>query len=480
MSVPAAIVLLGLECLFPCAGSLLQGVSEQTSESLRSESAVVLRQMIAVPLKLAEDIDTKTAKEGQGVEFVLAEDLKVGETIVARVGSRAIGKVVRSRGPDLSPGLGPGSPKPNQLGIQVTFLRVGNTKVQLRGGARRLGKLDLLFPVGQAVIQRGTPVTAYVDADTEVPTPDTQSGPAPAASNRILLPDRTPVELMLVEPISSQTAKAGDPVKLQVFEEVRIGDLVVIAHRAPASGSVVEVRGARRAWRSGGITIRLNSVKLVNGAEQRLQLQRAFKGESTHAAEAWTEGVFDSQGLALLALPLAPLQHGKQAVLRRGRVVEAVTDGEVSFDRTSLEAVQPVPTGKRTGPASVTVYYANVGAGSGSIDVWCGAVKVAKLRKDRKFTMNLPAGTYWLRTLKRDPGIRLDVEEGADHYVSVQQYWLSSSSPTWRHYWALALSVVDHDVGEVEAAGLALSDAKDQQDVSQLDLAQLQAMPPGK
>src|SRR6201984_3613293 len=51
----------------------------------------------------------------------------------------------------------------------------------------------------------------------------------------IQLASGTPVHLFVAETISSKTAKAGDTVKLQVLGDVKVGDLVGIANKAPGA-----------------------------------------------------------------------------------------------------------------------------------------------------------------------------------------------------------------------------------------------------
>jgi len=50
-----------------------------------------LKEGTDVPLKFAEPISSKTSSEGDPVNFVLADDIKVGDIVVAREGAKAIG-----------------------------------------------------------------------------------------------------------------------------------------------------------------------------------------------------------------------------------------------------------------------------------------------------------------------------------------------------------------------------------------------------
>jgi hypothetical protein len=49
---------------------------------------------------------------------------------------------------------------------------------------------------------------------------------------------------------------------------------------------------------------------------------------------------------------------------------------------------------KTSGAANI--YYPDVGHGS-SVDIWCGQLRVGRLRRGGKLTLTLPPARYWLR-----------------------------------------------------------------------------------
>ncbi len=51
----------------------------------------LLREGTVLPLKFAADLNSKTANEGDTVEFLLDEDVKVGDSIVLAKGAHAVG-----------------------------------------------------------------------------------------------------------------------------------------------------------------------------------------------------------------------------------------------------------------------------------------------------------------------------------------------------------------------------------------------------
>lgn len=142
-----------------------------------ANAACLLRDATAVSLKFAADISSKTANEGDPVELVLGEDVKVGEAIVVPKGAHAVAVVSVAKHAGM---MG----KPGELSIQLQYLIAGNNHIHLRGTKGREGEsktgatvaLTVLFgPIGlikhgkNVEIPAGTALTAYVDQDIWLP-----------------------------------------------------------------------------------------------------------------------------------------------------------------------------------------------------------------------------------------------------------------------------------------------------------------------
>jgi len=162
--------------------------SQQAEPAAASEANVILKEGTEVRLKLAQSLTSKTATVGEPVEFVVAEDLAVGESIVARKGTRALGTVAEGKKTEKQ------RREARQLSMRFDHMKVGNATVTLRGeqasaGKRNAGKMvafTILFGVSgllmssdkKFVLPEGTPVTAYVDQDVELPIIATVPAPA--------------------------------------------------------------------------------------------------------------------------------------------------------------------------------------------------------------------------------------------------------------------------------------------------------------
>jgi hypothetical protein len=124
---------------------------------------VLLAEGTEIALRMAQDISSRAARPGEPIELTLAEDLKVGDAVVAKAGARALGEVVQGKRPDFWGEAG-------EVSMRVHFLRVGDQKVEIRGALGSAGTRYVIIRGSQAIIKAGTPVKAFVAADVEVAT----------------------------------------------------------------------------------------------------------------------------------------------------------------------------------------------------------------------------------------------------------------------------------------------------------------------
>jgi hypothetical protein len=137
----------------------------------------LMREGTEVPLKFAAAISSKTAAVGDPVEFVLDDDLKVGETILVPKGAHALASVSNAKKAGM---MGKGG----ELNVQMNYLIAGENRLRIRGTQGREGDskvgttvaLTVLFgPIGlikhgkNIDIAAGTPLKAYVDEDIWLP-----------------------------------------------------------------------------------------------------------------------------------------------------------------------------------------------------------------------------------------------------------------------------------------------------------------------
>jgi hypothetical protein len=133
----------------------------------------MLRDGTDVNLKFAQDLSSKTSSEGDPVTLTLVDDLKVGDVVVAKAGSKAIGEVTKA---EKSGMMG----KAGELNIRLDYLKAGDAKIKLRGTKGKEGEsgttgavvLTVLFgPIGlikhgkNVEIKQGQALHAFVGDD---------------------------------------------------------------------------------------------------------------------------------------------------------------------------------------------------------------------------------------------------------------------------------------------------------------------------
>lgn len=180
------LILLVASLSFPAAAQEVPAQKENPIQQMTERAAppsaqkVLLKEGTDVKLKLAQKLSSKSAFVGEPVELILAEDLKVGDAVVVKQGARVLGTVVAGKESEKKRN------EARQLAMRVDYLKAGDAKVKLRGdktvegkrnkdamvaGTVFLGLSGLLMTSGKHyVLPEGSPVTAYVDEDIELPS----------------------------------------------------------------------------------------------------------------------------------------------------------------------------------------------------------------------------------------------------------------------------------------------------------------------
>jgi hypothetical protein len=146
----------------------------EAATEVSPDGKVTLAQGTPVPLIFGADVNSKTASVGDLIPLALSDDLKVGNVVVARKGSAAAALVIQVD----KTGAGGA---PGDITFQVNSLTVNGSVIQLSGFATKEGEAKppnaaFLIPVvgpltvlkhgADAEIKKGTPFTAFVNADT--------------------------------------------------------------------------------------------------------------------------------------------------------------------------------------------------------------------------------------------------------------------------------------------------------------------------
>ncbi len=154
-------------------------------------------------------------------------------------------------------------------------------------------------------------------AQTAAPAPATS--PAPVS---VVLQDGTAVKLRLGTTAAAKVIRVGETLELEVAEDVRVGEAVVIAKGSLASASVTNLRSGGNV-KGGWIDIDLDSVTLSDGERVpiRASKQRPVRNDQSNIVSSQAQDASISQGADLTAF----VNGSQQIDLTRLRAVSGPT-----------------------------------------------------------------------------------------------------------------------------------------------------------
>jgi len=173
-------------------------------------------------------------------------------------------------------------------------------------------------------------VSSLSAQQTTTPTP---SQPAPASQSTVsgsVLEEGTPVKLRMGRTVSSADAHVGDMIDLEVLEEVRVGNLVVVQKGATAIATVTTAQTKKSMGRGGKLDINIDYVKLVDGEKAALRAVKDMKGGGHQGA--MTGAIVATSLVFFPAAPLFLFIHGKDISIPKGTEVTAYVNGNMPLD----------------------------------------------------------------------------------------------------------------------------------------------------
>jgi hypothetical protein len=168
----------------------------------------------------------------------------------------------------------------------------------------------------------------------------------PSVPMKFGLTDGTPVKLRLGRTMSSADAKTGETVDFEVLEDVKVGDIVVIARSSTALATVAQAHPNGRMGKGGKLDIVLDSVHLVSGEKISLRASKETKGGSTTGA--MTGAIVASAILFFPAAPFFLFMKGKNITIPKGTEITAYTNGEIPLDLARFKIDTAPPSAAET------------------------------------------------------------------------------------------------------------------------------------
>lgn len=179
------------------------------------------------------------------------------------------------------------------------------------------------------------------------------------AMAQVMIPDGTKIRVRLEQNLSSDVAELGQTVDFAVTQEVRVGDAVVVANGARATGSIVVCEQRRRLGRGGKLDFTIERVQLVDGNWLNV---RYTPQRNRGKGNGLTTGILTA-GIAVVFIPAAPLGlliKGKDATIIKGHTYEVFAD-DSTYVATAVAANVPMST--RPMPQSGTYLMRQSGGG---------------------------------------------------------------------------------------------------------------------
>jgi hypothetical protein len=145
--------------------------------NLLADEPLVVKEGTELRLKFTHSISTRTSHQGDPVELILVDDLRVGDHLVAKAGTRAVGQISHAKRAGM---MGRGA----ELNVTLDYVFTDHGRVRLRGTRGREGDdktgtavaLTVLFgPLGlikkgkEVEIKEGTELKAFISEDFTVP-----------------------------------------------------------------------------------------------------------------------------------------------------------------------------------------------------------------------------------------------------------------------------------------------------------------------
>ncbi len=156
----------------------------------------------------------------------------------------------------------------------------------------------------------------------------------PTAPADFVLHDGTPVKMRIGRTMSSADAKTGETVDFEVLEDVKVGDVVVIARGSTAMGTVTQGKPKGRMGKGGKLDITIDSVRLVSDEKVALRAVKETKGNGKGGA--MTGAIVASSILFFPAAPFFLLMKGKDITIPKGTEITAYINGEITLDASKF------------------------------------------------------------------------------------------------------------------------------------------------
>jgi hypothetical protein len=220
-----------------------------------------------------------------------------------------------------------------QMSIMATFVSLFSS----RGTLARLSSLSINVAIALTALQPFAPAQSQNERPFKIPA-------------------NTVIRVRTIENVSSETARVGDIVPMEVLGDVLVNGFVVARQGAPAVGEISRVKEARSMGRRGHVALTLSYVEALTGEHILVSGNRAEKGNGK-AAKLAAEIVVTTAVTGGLVGALWLFEKGHDTSIPPGTAFSVYTVGDTTIDLSLLAphaAPQATPALISAGSSPVT------------------------------------------------------------------------------------------------------------------------------
>jgi Protein of unknown function (DUF2846) len=230
--------------------------------------------------------------------------------------------------------------------------------------------------------------------------------------DEIVVPEGTPINVVVAKEVTSKDAKPNDPVEFTVTEDLVINGQVIVRKGTPAVGSVINAEKKGYLGKSGKLAVQVESTTTSDG--QRLKL-RAAKGR---------EGDDKTVSTAMLSQisPAFLFRKGGEAKIEAGTVVPVHVAEEKRFrvEGATLVPVVMETTAASSEEATVFIYRPDKWTGKAlEPSVFVDETELARMDNGRYFAIKLRPGKHIVRMTDDKKGYAFDMGPGQTYFFRI-------------------------------------------------------------
>lgn len=149
------------------------------------------------------------------------------------------------------------------------------------------------------------------------------------SAQKLVVPGGTAISVLVVNPISSSTAKVGDTFAIESQSDVVVDGWIAIAKGAPGQGTIMSVDRAGSHGHPGSLGIEMNWIYAADGEKIRLTSQNVSEEGESKAGESSTVTIISWATLGLAGLFAHNFVKGRDVTIDNTHPLKAYVDESV-------------------------------------------------------------------------------------------------------------------------------------------------------